>query len=107
MESRSLKEDINELKESAIKLGKQLSEVSKEQVSDTKRHFSGFPQQMVSTLNRNIDQLREKVTELADDATEKSKMVDKTVHTKPYWFLAGALGVGMFLGRQLARRKQH
>ena len=106
MENKGLKEDIDELKESTLKLGTQLEEVTREQMSYTKRNLSRFPQQIVSRLNQNMDQLREKVTELADDATEKSKAVDKTVHNKPYWFLAGALGVGMLLGRHLTKRKQ-
>ena len=103
--ANSLKEDIEELKESTVKLGKQLSEAAQENLFDTKK-LAQIPKGIVSNMNKNIRQLREKMGEIADDATEQSKKVDVTVHKKPYWFIFGALGTGVFLG-WLFRKKEN
>ena len=105
MAEKSLKEDIEDLKESTVNLGKQLSEVTREHLFDAKK-LGEISKGVTSNLNRNIDQLRHKLDFLASDAAQRSKKVHETIHQKPYWFLAGALGIGMALGKYLSRRKQ-
>jgi ElaB/YqjD/DUF883 family membrane-anchored ribosome-binding protein len=101
MEPKDLKEDIDDLKQSTEKLGRHLAEAGSERVRSSK--IGTIPREIVTSMNRNLKLLREKVGEIADGSVEQSKRVDQRIHNKPYWFLAAAFGTGLILGRYLVR----
>ena len=100
MEKNSLKQDIENLKESTVKLGRQLSEVSKEHWAENKKHGEN-PDGIFSEENRRFKHLRGRVSELANDAAKQTRKVHESIRDKPYLFLAGTLGIGIVLGKFL------
>ena len=71
----SLMTAIEELKASAVNLGRQASD---------------------ATL--------EKWDAMVNEAAQESKIIYKTIRRKPYWFLAGSLGLGIAIGKMFSRK---
>ena len=100
MGSKSIKEDINELKESTVRLGRQLLEVTGAAWTDSEK-YGEIHNEMLAKVNRGVKEVREKIGDVASNAAEQSRKFQETIRRKPYLFLAGTLGVGIVLGRFL------
>jgi ElaB/YqjD/DUF883 family membrane-anchored ribosome-binding protein len=108
MKSKSLKEDIEDLKDSTVRLGKQLSDMASGHLADSSKAMHEINKGVLKSMNHNMRALREKANAIADSTVVKSKKLDKTMHAKPYWFLAAAFGIGLVLGKFYDRRRsQH
>ena len=98
--SDNLKQDIEDLKESAVKLGRQLSEVSRGHRAEYNRIGENLGETR-SAEKRLSKHLRGRIGELASDAAKQAKKVHETIRDKPYLFLASTLGIGIVLGKFL------
>ena len=105
MTAKTLKEDIEDLKESTVKLGKQLSEATADHIPDSKT-ISRIPRDILTQFNRYLKVMTQKASGIADDATRGSKRVHETIKDKPYWFLVGALGIGVLIGKLWNRGRE-
>lgn len=55
----------------------------------------------VAELNDQLKALREKMSTLSQDSEQILAQIDKSVRANPYLYIAGALGVGLLLGKAL------
>lgn len=68
---------------------------------------SAIPGLNLEALNIDLTDIRKRLDDTRKVVTERAKMIDSQVHSRPYPYIAGALGIGALAGWLLERRVYH
>lgn len=80
-------------------LGKVLAEAGEDQVKETKENIEEY-------FTTQFAELKERMLVLKNKVSESAKVADAHVHTNPYPYILGSLGIGLLLGKIIALRSR-
>ncbi len=95
------KDRVQTLQADAAKMLDDLSAISSRLKDAGKSKAEELSGEAVTQLNEQLKVLQEKLGSLSKDSGEVLAQIDKSVRANPYLYIAGALGVGLLLGKAL------
>lgn len=99
--SEPTKERVQTLQADAAKMLEDLSSLSNRLKEVGKAKAEDLGNEAVSQLNEQLKVLQEKMGSLSKDSEQLLSQIDKSVKANPYLYIAGALGLGIILGKVL------
>jgi ElaB/YqjD/DUF883 family membrane-anchored ribosome-binding protein len=95
------KERVDALQADAAKMLDDLSSLSAKLKEVGKAKAEELGGEAITQLNDQLKILQEKLGTLSKDSEQLLAQVDKSVKAHPYVYIAGALGLGIILGKAL------
>ncbi len=95
-------ERLQAMKSDASAVMAELTELSRKLKEIGKTHAGEIKEETLSELHKQLGNIQQRVGALAGDSKETIAALDKSVRANPYLWIAGALGLGLLLGK--ARR---
>jgi ElaB/YqjD/DUF883 family membrane-anchored ribosome-binding protein len=91
---RGLEADASQVMRELAELSAQLKDVARDQVGELSKDAA-------AQLDEQLKGLQARVQALGADSQQLLATVDKSVRANPYLYIAGALGLGVLLGKAL------
>lgn len=95
------KDRVQTLQADAAKMLDDLSSISAKLKDVGKAKAEELSSEAVQQLHEQLKTLQDKLGTLSKDSGEVLAQIDKSVRANPYVYIAGALGVGLLLGKAL------
>lgn len=95
------KERVQTLQADAAKMLDDLSTISAKLKDVGKQKAEELSSEAVAQLQEQLKTLQEKLGTLSKDSEQVLQAIDKSVRANPYLYIAGALGVGILVGKAL------
>jgi ElaB/YqjD/DUF883 family membrane-anchored ribosome-binding protein len=87
-----LRNEANKLVEDISRLGKVLVDVGESKSKEAKDDIDEFIADEFASLKKRLELISQKIA-------SQAKSTDKHVHSNPYLYILGALGLGFLLGK--------
>jgi ElaB/YqjD/DUF883 family membrane-anchored ribosome-binding protein len=87
-----LRSEASKLVEDISRLGKSMSDVGFAKTSEAKDSIHEYITEEFATMKQRLEEVSQKIA-------SQAKSTDKHVHSNPYLYIFGALGLGFVLGK--------
>lgn len=99
--SEPTKERVETLQADAAKMLDDLSSLSAKLKAVGQAQAEEFGDDIIAQVHDQLKTLQDKLGSLTKDSEQLLSAVDKNVRANPYLYIAGALGLGVLLGKLL------
>ena len=99
MQAKPISHQVESLRKSLDEVGKLLSSLSSVSIQDGNTRAVEAKDDAIRIIEEEAQHLRQRFAEISKEITARAETLDKTVHEKPYWFVAAAGGLGFLLGK--------
>jgi ElaB/YqjD/DUF883 family membrane-anchored ribosome-binding protein len=95
----NVKGDITTLQHDVSRLLQDIGKLTAQSGSDARDAIEVGGDKLAASIKQQLGDLSTKVTKMSDTMKDYGAKADESIHSHPYAFAAGALGIGYLLGK--------